>query len=92
MCVQDWPVEKCCVLGWTRFCGDDSVTVGEVEEHFAKMCFEADQILGEPAACRWFLNWYDDTPRDEMRQVMIEEVELAIAKRTAAMGVSCDER
>jgi len=23
---------------------------------------------GEPAGCRWFLNWFDETPRDDMRR------------------------
>ena len=30
--------------------------------------------LGEPAACRWFLNWFDDTPRDQMRRELLAEV------------------
>jgi hypothetical protein len=81
MCVQDWPVEACCALGFCGWQGDALFTVGEVEEHFAKCCFEADQRLGEPAACRWFLNWFDDTPRTEMRRELLAEVELALAER-----------
>jgi hypothetical protein len=81
MCVQDWPVEACCALGFCGWQGDALNTVGEVEEHFAKCCFEADQRLGEPAACRWFLNWFDDTPRSEMRRELLAEVELALADR-----------
>lgn len=99
MCVQDWPVEAACALG---FCGvvvnggfaDETPTgrctnpgaakVKTVEEFFAEMCFKADQILGEPAACRWFLNWFDDTPRDEMRSELLGEVKLALAARSAA--------
>ncbi len=81
MCVQDWPVEACCALGFCGWQGDALHTVGEVEEHFAKCCFEADQRLGEPAACRWFLNWFDDTPRSEMRRELLAEVELALADR-----------
>lgn len=78
MCVQDWPVEAACALGICGWLGDGLTTVGEVEEHFARACFNADQSLGEPAACRWFLNWYDDTPRDEMRELLLAEVELAL--------------
>lgn len=93
MCVQDWPVEAACGLG---FCGwqneDDPLeTVGQVEEFFAKACFNADQTLGEPAACRWFLNWFDDTPRDEMRRELLIEVEKAIADRFVnAIVATCD--
>lgn len=82
MCVQDWPVEACCVLGYGYWKTNDSVTVGEVEEWFAKCCFQADQRLGEPAACRWFLNWYDDTPRDRMRIELLEEVERSMGLLT----------
>lgn len=78
MCVQDWPVEAACALGLCGWKGENLETVGQVEEYFAKMCFEADQRLGEPAACRWFLNWFDDTPRDEMRRELLGEVQLLL--------------
>lgn len=77
-CVQDWPVEAACVLGYCGWQGDDLETVGEVEEFFARMCFEIDRLLGEPAGCRWFLNWYDETPRENMRQLLLAEVNRAI--------------
>lgn len=78
MCVQDWPVEAACALGLCGWKGENLETVGQVEEYFAKMCFEADQQLGEPAVCRWFLNWFDDTPRDEMRRELLGEVQLLL--------------
>src|SRR5262245_47285571 len=81
MCVQDWPVEAACALGFCGWQGDELESVGQVEEFFARACFEADQRLGEPAACRWFLNWFDDTPREEMRRALLEEVEKALADR-----------
>jgi hypothetical protein len=83
-CVQDWPVEAACALGFCGWQGDNLETVAEVEEFFARTCFEIDQRLGEPAACRWFLNWFDDTPRDEMRQLLLAEVELPLAARESA--------
>ena len=82
-CVQDWPVEGACALGFCGWQGDELTTVGEVEEYFARSCFEADQRLGEPAACRWFLNWFDETPRDEMRRQLLAEVNRALAQRLA---------
>lgn len=78
MCVQDWPAEGACALGFCGWQGQGLTTVGEVEEFFAKACFDADQLIGEPAACRWFLNWFDDTPRDEMRGELLAEIELAM--------------
>ncbi|HEX3151000.1 MAG TPA: hypothetical protein VHR66_23170 [Gemmataceae bacterium] len=82
MCVQDWPVEAACALGICGWHGEHLQTVGEVEEFFARCCFEADRRLGETAACRWFLNWFDDTPRDEMRRELLGEVQRAIEDRT----------
>ncbi len=58
-------------------------TVGEVEEYFAKMCWECDKLLHEPAGCRFFLNWFDETPRDEMIALLIQEVQLALAQKEA---------
>ena len=80
-CVQDWPVEAACGVGYCGWQGDGLETVAEVEEFFARVCFEVDQRLGEPAACRWFLNWFDETPRDEMRRLLLAEVSRALAAR-----------
>jgi hypothetical protein len=81
MCVQDWPVEAACALGFCGWQGENLETVGEVEEYFAKACFEADNRLGEPAACRFFLNWFDDTPRPEMIRELLFEVNLELSGR-----------
>jgi hypothetical protein len=80
-CVQDWPVEAACALGYCGWQGEGLETVAEVEEYFARMCFEIDQRLGEPAGCRWFLNFWDETPRPELRQLVLPEVERALAIR-----------
>jgi hypothetical protein len=81
--LQDWPVEAACVLGYCGWQGEGLETVAEVEEFFAGMCFEIDQRLGEPAGCRWFLNWFDETPREEMRGELLAEVNRALALRRA---------
>jgi hypothetical protein len=82
-CVQDWPVEAACVLGYCGWQGEGLQSVAEVEDYFARLCFEVDQRLGEPAACRWFLNWFDETPRDEMRSLLLPEVTRTLAQRRA---------
>lgn len=82
MCVQDWPVEAACAIAFCGWQGEAIESVGHVEEFFARACFEADQRIGEPAACRWFLNWFDDTDRDEMRGELLAEVERALADRS----------
>lgn len=83
-CVQDWPVEGACAVGFCGWQGEGLETVAEVEEFFARVCFEIDQRLGEPAACRWFLNWFDDSPREEMRTHLLIEVTRALNQRRAA--------
>lgn len=80
-CIRDWPVEAACAAGFCGWQGEGIETVAKVEEYFARVCFEADQRMGEPAACRWFLNWFDDTPRDEMRRTLIPEIDLALEAR-----------
>lgn len=74
LCVQDWPVEAGCAISFCGWQGDELATVGEVEMFFVKKCFDADQRLGEPAACRWFLNWFDENPRDEVRRELAAEI------------------
>lgn len=101
MCVQDWVVEACDIVAFcsvpTAFTAKE--TVGAMEEGFAKACFEADQRLGEPAACRWLLNWFDDTPRYEMRRCLIAEFKAEIGRRpvlppelSAAIARTPDDR
>lgn len=80
--VRDWPIEGCCAVSFTGW-DEHHVTVEQVETHFARSCFDADQRLGEPAGCRHFLNWYDDTPRDEMRTAMILELKHELETRKA---------
>lgn len=87
MCVRDWPVEAACAVGFCGWQGERLEAVGEVEEFFARICFEADQRLGEPAACRWFLNWFDDTPREVVRRELLAEVEQTLAARLAGEGI-----
>jgi hypothetical protein len=77
--LRNWPVEGACA---TAYCGWKDLnleTVAAVDEYFANICFKADQLLDEPAGCRHFLNWYDDTPREEMRRELLPEVQRAIA-------------
>ena len=73
-----WPVEAADAITFCGWQGDGLETVGEAAQFFAETCFEADRLLGEPASVRWFLNWYDETPRDEMRRLLLAEVNRAL--------------
>lgn len=86
MGVQDWPVEATCAVGFCAWQGEGLTTVGEVDEYFSRACYEVDQRLGEPSACRYFLNWFDDTPRHAMRRLLLEEVEQELARREGVVS------
>lgn len=85
-CVAEWDVEAACALGFCGWQGEDLAKVHEVESYFDRMCFEADQKLGESAAVRWFLNFFDDTPRDEMRRLLLAEVNTELDRRAALLA------
>lgn len=81
MCMQDWAVEACDIVAFCSTPDCLEATVGQAEEGFARACFETDSRLGEPAACRWFLRFFDDTPRAEVFRLLIEEFKLELSKR-----------
>jgi hypothetical protein len=75
----DWPVEAACGISYMGWKGDSLKTVEDVESFFANFCAAIDKQMGEPAACRYFLNWFDETPREDMIALLLSEVRLAIA-------------
>jgi hypothetical protein len=85
-CVAALPCEGACAIGFCCAFADPVCLkqVCEVEEFFANVCFQCDQALGEPAACRFFLNAYDEMPREQMRVELIGEVEAELARREVA--------
>jgi hypothetical protein len=80
-CVRDRAVEGACVIGYCGWQGDGLRTVAEVEGYFARVCFAVDMTLGEPAACRWFLNWFDGASRQEVRALLLSEVTRTLTER-----------
>lgn len=83
LCVQDWPVKAADAIGfayWKSESDPSKVTVGQVEKFFAKICYESDTKTGNPADCRFFLNWYDDTPREEMRTELAKVIKHYLEK------------
>ena len=78
--VIDWDCEAACAISLAGWLGDDNRTVSEVSDLFAKQCYEADIRLGYNGACRYFLNWFDNTPRAEMRFQLLQEVIVALKR------------
>lgn len=63
-----------CFAGWRNGIG----TVDEICDFFTEICEVSDAKYQEPVLSRYFINWFDATPREVMRREMIPEVELAI--------------
>lgn len=82
-CVQDWPVEAACLIGYCGWKGEGLTKVVDVEEYFAKACYAIDIALGEAAGVRYLLNWFDETPRPEMLRALLPEIDKALARREA---------
>lgn len=76
--LSDAEVEAACALGFCGWHGSGCTTVGQLEAFFDELCTGADQALGEPAACRHFLDWFDAAPRTAMRRQLLAEVEQAL--------------
>lgn len=84
LCMADWPCEAGCLIGYCGWRGEELATVGQVEAYWANVCKEADALLGEPAACRWAINYWDETPRAEALRELFFECERALAERQKA--------
>ena len=74
----DCTVEGTCAVSYCGWRGEGLRSVGKVEEYFHRICDAADRAFAEPAACRYFLNWFDDVPREQMRRELLAEVNLAL--------------
>jgi hypothetical protein len=72
--MRERAIQGACALGFCGWQGHGLRRVGEIEDFFHRLCDAADSVFNEPAACRYFLNWYDDTPRADMRRELSAEV------------------
>jgi hypothetical protein len=75
------PVEAACAVSFAGWQGERLETVDEVEDYFARVCAEADQRLGEPAAVRYFFAWFDQADRPVMLRELLAEVNLELQSR-----------
>jgi hypothetical protein len=78
---RDWPVEGADAIAYAGWRGEHLPDRNQVEAYWADICYRVDRHFGQPAACRWFLNFWDTTPRDELFRAMLPEVELALTGR-----------
>jgi hypothetical protein len=76
--LRECAVNGACAISWCGWQGEGLQSVGQVEQYFHRTCDAAAAALQDPAACRYFLNWYDAAPRAEMRRELLAEVKLAL--------------
>lgn len=74
-------IEAACALGYCAWQGDGLKRLGQVLTYFDRICTSADEAVGELAACNHFLNWFDRTPRSDMRRQLLTEVQRALNQR-----------
>ena len=85
---KDVPCKKACAIGlagWAA-CGDRA-TAGEVEDLFARLCFDADEAIGEQYVCRHFLNWFDGTHMSVVAKDLVPVIEEILSSRLEKKNV-----
>lgn len=73
-----------CPWGYCLWRGEGLQTVMQVHGRFGDLCEAVNAAAGETYGVRWFMQWVDSTPRDEMRAALLPEVEAALEQRRAA--------
>lgn len=79
--VRGSSIKSACALAYIGWQGEGLESVAEVMGFFWNIYFSIDLRLDRTVRCRHFLEWFDETPRKEMRYEMIKEVELALFDR-----------
>jgi hypothetical protein len=77
-------VAEACPIAYAGWKGDGLKTVDEIDDFFGRMCDEIDIAAGVMGCYLWFINWVDNTPRDEMRRLLLTEVERSLGSRAPA--------
>lgn len=70
-----------CGIGFCAWMGDGLETVADVESFVDRVCARADEQLGESCISRYFIDWFDAAPRAVVRELLLEEVDLALELR-----------
>lgn len=79
------PVEGACAVAFSLWRGNATERVGTLHRAFRSLCASADDLLDEPLGTMVFLNWFDETPRAEMRRELLAEIdEMSREPRRAA--------
>jgi hypothetical protein len=82
------PVQGACPIAFAGWKGDGLLIVADLEEFFARVLFRAGERLGDRTGARYFLNWWDDSPREEARRELLAEVRRELARRRRKAGAA----
>jgi hypothetical protein len=80
----DAAVEGACAVGFCLWQGCGLNRVGALHQAFRRLCASADDLLDEPLGTIAFLNWFDETPRADMRRDLLLEIEYLLAESRRA--------
>lgn len=67
-----------CPLAYGGWKGSNLQTVDEVEDYFLNVSGHCNTLMDDPAAICALLSFWDETPREQARQALLEEVLLAL--------------
>ena len=73
-----------CAVGYMYWKADDMDFADDVEEAVAATFSEVAKKAGWDRAPDLFTNWYDETPRDEMRRELLPVIDANIRRLEAA--------
>jgi hypothetical protein len=78
---QNAPVEAAGALAYCGWQGEGLETIGAVESFFLQLCIDIGLRLDEPMVSKCFIDWYDETPRQQMRTQLLSEVHRELLRR-----------
>jgi hypothetical protein len=78
---QNAPVEAAGALAYCGWQGEGLETIGAVESFFLQLCIDIGLRLDEPMVSKCFIDWYDETPREQMRKQLLDEVHRELLQR-----------
>jgi hypothetical protein len=88
-CAGRGDIVGACAIGYCGWQGEGCSSAPEVESYYHRVCEAADAAFDEPAACRFFLQWFDAVPRPTMRRELLAEVTLALRQSARSLACAC---
>lgn len=84
--VAEWPIEGGCALVIGLWGMDGQVSVYEMAKRYYEMIKEADAALPVGLTIDDFLDFFDNTSREEMLKRMLGEIDVVLDQRLSGLG------